>query len=454
MVIYRDLPKKNAVKEIKKYFIFYASFMNQTGKENLKEFYEKADYIIFDDVKPLSFHIGKESAELRTLLEKNNSDCWGFITAFNPFSQKLSTEENIHRDKLLKKELRDQNLRFIDGVGCDSSGKVWVPEKSVFVFDIDLVTAVNIGRRFEQNAIVFGSRKILPELVWCTPDHRGGNISPSLEKRCFFDSGNLSPEWKKDRFSDIAESSPIITIQILTDIGALCDTVYMRFAETENDPLQFDALTLIHPEPDEFGVIKDEYLRLLKQTLRHYSQSSNTSTLMIISTENDIRIFRDTDNGEFLTSTNSISELPLYAHPKTGIGTFVPLLVEDAPLDMEKSFEVDKDGKIMLSDSWVRYKDVPGLILNYGYPGSDGAIYSIDHSRDFKEWNLYRCRKIQKKGRTFIEIEKTGHNLRADQLNSDIKSVREIYGVLESVNIYLDGGQVIILGLPIHNGNF
>ena len=128
--------------------------------QDLIEAYKNTSYNIF---KPeISLKIGKSNSDLDDLLENYNCTEWAFITAYNPFSNILSDEENWERHKQLKENLREYCCFEGEGVGDDPS---WNPERSFLILGISEEDAVDLGEKFQQNAIVVGELKQVARLV-------------------------------------------------------------------------------------------------------------------------------------------------------------------------------------------------------------------------------------------------------------------------------------------------
>lgn len=109
-------------------------------------------------------NVNKASAELKTLFKHNRVDSAAFITAWNPYSEALSSEENQARNGQLENELNQRSLKFIKGVGQDPLGQ-WTGEDSFLVLDISLEASKKLGVQFEQNAIVWAGKDAVPQLV-------------------------------------------------------------------------------------------------------------------------------------------------------------------------------------------------------------------------------------------------------------------------------------------------
>ena len=132
---------------------------------DLQTAYQQAIYEVYNDRQTIQLRIGEYSPQLNRLLEKYNCTTWTIITAFNPYSQRLSESENSQRHQSLIEFLQPLQLTIIDALGRDKSGS-WTPEKSFFILGIDRLKAIDIGRNFEQNAIVYGELGKPPKLQW------------------------------------------------------------------------------------------------------------------------------------------------------------------------------------------------------------------------------------------------------------------------------------------------
>ena len=230
----------------------------------------------------------------------------------------------------------------------------------------------------------------------------------------------------------------------LLDESGVNAFVSINFAETENDPVSFDALTIVCPISNKSAAI----LALVKKVAQNYSSKKNLK-LQLCFTPNDY---------VYVNPKSRVADedfLPKYVDPKRKTGTYAPLVITDAPLDLNKPFETTADSKLLFTDGFgVRIKDIPGIVLNDCYPGSNGAVYSIDYSMELKEWSLYKCHRTKACGGFVVEIEKVGRSLTLEEFKAEPNSVTILYDELEKAEIYLRGDQVIVLGLPIHNGNF
>jgi hypothetical protein len=93
-----------------------------------------------------------------------NNKPYSIITAHNPYSQKLSKEENEQRHKELENILQERKLEHHPSTGESPDGS-W-SEEGFIIFDISLEDALAIGKRFEQHAILYGQGN-RAALAWC-----------------------------------------------------------------------------------------------------------------------------------------------------------------------------------------------------------------------------------------------------------------------------------------------
>lgn len=130
--------------------------------QNLINAYKNTTYSFFADDKEINIRVGEYNQFLEELLEKFNSKNWIFITAYNPYScNNVSELENENKQKKLKDELKE--YIFFEGAGI-ADNQDWQPEKSLFVLNIDIKKADYLMEKYQQNAIVIGSKSKIPEL--------------------------------------------------------------------------------------------------------------------------------------------------------------------------------------------------------------------------------------------------------------------------------------------------
>jgi hypothetical protein len=131
--------------------------------QDLISAYEATDFHVKAEPE-FTLKIGQVSNELNALFKQNNIFNASFITAWNPYSNSLSDEENQARNNELKNELNIQSLKFIDGFGQDPLGQ-WAGEDSFLVLGISLEASKKLGLQFKQNAIVWSDKNAIPQLI-------------------------------------------------------------------------------------------------------------------------------------------------------------------------------------------------------------------------------------------------------------------------------------------------
>lgn len=132
---------------------------------DLLDIYRHAIYRVFAN-PVFTLQIGKPSAGLLGLYREQGTLGAAFITACNPRSHPLLPEQNTLRQHTLETVLTQQGWFWIRGQGEPSRPDTdWPPETSCLVLGISREEAAALGRRFEQNAIVFCNQNAVPELM-------------------------------------------------------------------------------------------------------------------------------------------------------------------------------------------------------------------------------------------------------------------------------------------------
>jgi len=114
-----------------------------------------------------SLKVGEMNLDLKEVYEDQKVNSAAFITACNPFSNMLSNEENSQRMELLKADIAVMSLKMLCGIGESASGN-WL-EPSLLVLGIALEQAQCLGRKYQQNAIIWCGSDAVPRLEWLFP---------------------------------------------------------------------------------------------------------------------------------------------------------------------------------------------------------------------------------------------------------------------------------------------
>ncbi len=96
------------------------------------------------------------------LLQNHGRTSWAFITPFNPGSEVISDDENESRWVTFKRGLEDHITYEGFGGGQEDSSPL---EKSLLILGVSLREAKILGRRYGQDAIVFGHFNQKPRVV-------------------------------------------------------------------------------------------------------------------------------------------------------------------------------------------------------------------------------------------------------------------------------------------------
>ena len=130
---------------------------------SLIEAYNTTNYSVLE-AKMFVLNIGKKSDGLEDLYRRWGVNSSAFITAFNPFSKALTLEENILRNEALKNELDDIARAVVNGYGQDPEGH-WEKEDSFLALGMTKEEALWLGKKYEQNAILWCDADFTPQLI-------------------------------------------------------------------------------------------------------------------------------------------------------------------------------------------------------------------------------------------------------------------------------------------------
>jgi hypothetical protein len=112
----------------------------------------------------LTLRVGERNARLSAIYRGQAVGTAAIITAWNPLSEIRSNHENCLAQDRLIAELDRRSLIHKAGQGADPSG-IWPAEDSRLVLGVDLTAAMQLGRQFDQNGIVWVKSDAVPTLV-------------------------------------------------------------------------------------------------------------------------------------------------------------------------------------------------------------------------------------------------------------------------------------------------
>jgi len=136
---------------------------NKTIHPGLIRAYREAKYVVGVD-NPIVLRIGQASQQLKGLLDTHKATTAAFITAFNPYSEVMSDDQNHAAQKSLLVDAQKLGLSAIEGYGQDMAEE-WPREASFLVLGITESQAEGLADKYGQNGYVWiGSADALPVL--------------------------------------------------------------------------------------------------------------------------------------------------------------------------------------------------------------------------------------------------------------------------------------------------
>lgn len=130
----------------------------------LIEAYKRTRYLVHTKDRIIALRIGEPSKELTNLLHSAQAVGGAFITAENPLSEALAADENKARQSRLREDLIGLGALVIDGAG-QGDDPSWPAEASYAAIGISREQACGLGRKYQQNAIVWFDAGGTPELI-------------------------------------------------------------------------------------------------------------------------------------------------------------------------------------------------------------------------------------------------------------------------------------------------
>lgn len=129
----------------------------------LQKAFAETHYIVHYQ-SPFTLRIGQACPALDELLQAGGYTGAAFITAWNPYSQSLSEEENASRERALLIDIQARGLTSLPGVGQHPNND-WPGEESVLIFGIDPEVAKALASKYGQWAFVWTPASGVSELV-------------------------------------------------------------------------------------------------------------------------------------------------------------------------------------------------------------------------------------------------------------------------------------------------
>ncbi|GAA5225454.1 DUF3293 domain-containing protein [Membranihabitans marinus] len=131
----------------------------------LHQAYLNTTYAVYHLKDSFNLRIDTSNLNFNQWCRMKNITCWAIITAFNPYSQALTKQENQDLNIRLKNLLMESGYSYNHASGIPNQGD-WEAEPSFFIHNIPLEKAQEMGRLFKQNAIVYGQLEDSIKLIW------------------------------------------------------------------------------------------------------------------------------------------------------------------------------------------------------------------------------------------------------------------------------------------------
>lgn len=139
------------------------SSLNSEISQETIQAYRETEFRVFTE-NSLTLKISQKSDELLTLYEVTRSETCAFVTACNPMGGLVSEEKNSELQKQLEEEIKFRGLTYIPGEGKHPVGD-WPGESSFLIFDLSLESAKTLGKKINQNAVVWCDKDAVPQLI-------------------------------------------------------------------------------------------------------------------------------------------------------------------------------------------------------------------------------------------------------------------------------------------------
>jgi len=131
---------------------------NSKQKE-LIEAYNATEYKVYSPA--IIITVGKLNKYLDQFLLENNKTDWTYITSCNPFGRDCSEDENKNYYESLLQHVSSYKYYEGEGQGIDTT---WPAEKSILIIGISVSQAIEVGNKYNQNAILVGKYEQEAEL--------------------------------------------------------------------------------------------------------------------------------------------------------------------------------------------------------------------------------------------------------------------------------------------------
>ena len=116
--------------------------------------YREAHYIVLGKGKEIRLQVGTVNLELERLMSNKNAHTASVLTAYNPYSEVKTKQDNELAQMQLRQRLEELGISTLEAVGRDAKEQ-WEPEPSVLALDLTLKQAETLADEFGQNAFIW-----------------------------------------------------------------------------------------------------------------------------------------------------------------------------------------------------------------------------------------------------------------------------------------------------------
>ena len=141
-----------------------------SADDGLPDVYRATTYTARTPRGELRLRVGRRDEMLDALMHDGDATHWAFVTAWNPRSRPTDEAANDRALERLRREIEAHGWSYYEGEGASDDGR-WPAEPSFLVVGPARDEAVDLGRRYEQNAVVVGVRGGPAGLVDCRMSH-------------------------------------------------------------------------------------------------------------------------------------------------------------------------------------------------------------------------------------------------------------------------------------------
>lgn len=125
--------------------------------------YLATDYKVFA-AEPFVLNVGKPSVELAEWFHSNDVNQAAYVTAWNPFGERIPDHENKIAEQKLITEIKSRGFAHLKGESSDPSG-VWSSEPSLLILGISLESAKELIKKYCQNGFIYIGDDTTPQLI-------------------------------------------------------------------------------------------------------------------------------------------------------------------------------------------------------------------------------------------------------------------------------------------------